>query len=258
MTAATKIAVREEAPPVAETPNTDPLISMIERAARDPQVDIDKMERLVAMQERAHARNAEYAFNDAMSKAQAEMRRVAADSANPQTRSKYASYAALDKTMRPIYTKHGFALSFGTDDGAPIDYVRVTCHVTNSGHTRKYQIDMPADGKGAKGGDVMTKTHAVGSAATYGQRYLLKMIFNVAIGDDDDGNRAGAKKVEGSPITQEQADQLIELLESKNAPRDRFLLWVRKSCPTVERIEDIPSPYYESCVEQIKSFGSRK
>jgi len=62
-----------------------------------------------------------------------------------------------------------------------------------SGHTRTYSCDMPADGKGAKGNDVMTKTHAAGSAMSYGQRYLLKLIFNVAIGEqDDDGNGAGA------------------------------------------------------------------
>ncbi len=48
---------------------------------------------------------------------------------------------------------------------------------------------MPADGKGAKGGDVMTKTHAVGAAKSYGKRYLLKDIFNIAIGEEDtDGN----------------------------------------------------------------------
>jgi hypothetical protein len=52
---------------------------------------------------------------------------------------------------------------------------------------------MPADGKGAKGGDVMTRTHAAGSAFSYGQRYLLKLIFNIATGEDDDGNAASAR-----------------------------------------------------------------
>jgi hypothetical protein len=48
---------------------------------------------------------------------------------------------------------------------------------------------MPTDGKGAKGGDVMTKTHAAGAGMQYGMRYLLKGIFNVAIGEEDkDGN----------------------------------------------------------------------
>lgn len=223
--------------------NTDPLISMIERAARDPAVDIGKMERLVAMQERAQARVSEQDFNDAMTKAQGDMRRVAVDSVNPQTKSKYASYAALDKVMRPIYTQHGFALSFGTEAGAPADYIRVTCHVSNSGYTRKYQVDMPADGKGAKGGDVMTKTHAVGSAMSYGQRYLLKMIFNVAIGQDDDGNAAS-----GDPITTEQAEAIKLLIVEVGADIPRFLKFMG-----AERIEDISAKDYQRAVTALES-----
>jgi hypothetical protein len=39
-------------------------------------------------------------------------------------------------------------------------------------------------------------------------RYLLKMIFNVAIGEDDtDGNMPGAS------ITQEQADEIKKLID---------------------------------------------
>ncbi len=164
--------------------------SMFERMARDPSVDVDKLERLIAMHERVTARRAEDAFNEAMSNAQTNMRRVAADANNPQTHSRYASYAALDRAIRPVYTENGFALSFDMGDGAPEGCVRVQCYVTHKGgHSRTYRADMPADGKGAKGGDVMTKTHAVGAAASYGMRYLLKMIFNVAVGEDDvDGN----------------------------------------------------------------------
>ena len=165
------------------------LLSVIARAASDPSVDLEKMERLLAMHERVMARNAEAMFNDAMNHAQGEMRRIAADAYNPQTRSRYSTYASMDKTLRPIYTAHGFAISYDTAD-APDGYVRVLAYVSHSGgHTRTYRALMPADGKGAKGGDVMTKTHAFGAGTSYGMRYLLKMIFNVAIGEDDtDGN----------------------------------------------------------------------
>lgn len=151
---------------------------------------METIERLVALQEHMLAREAETAFNAAMARAQARMGRVAADSNNPQTKSKYASYAALDKELRPIYTEEGFALSFDTKKGDS-ETMDVLCHVSHAaGHTRTYQVNMPTDGKGAKGGDVMTKTHATGSAATYGMRYLLKLIFNVAIGENDnDGNQ---------------------------------------------------------------------
>lgn len=170
-------------------------MALFERLARDPGASVEKIERLMALWERAEGRKAEAAFNSAMSSAQKDMRPVAADATNPQTRSRYASYEALDRAVRPIYTDHGFGLSFDTGEGAPAEYVRVLCYVTHAGgHARTYHVDMPADGKGAKGGDVMTKTHAAGSAMSYGQRYLLKLIFNIAVGDDDDGNRAGRKE----------------------------------------------------------------
>lgn len=183
-------ALIEQQPQAVARPANETPLAMFERMASDPSVDVDKFERLMQMRERELARVAREHFNAAMSKAQSEMRRVAADANNPQTRSKYASYAALDRELRPVYTDNGFGLSFDTGEAALPDYVRVLCHVTHAGgHSHTYHVDMPADGKGAKGGDVMTKTHAVGAAMSYGMRYLLKMIFNVAVGEDDnDGN----------------------------------------------------------------------
>lgn len=170
------------------------LMHAVARAASDPSVDVEKMERLFAMHERMEARQAEAVFNGAMSRVQAAMRRVATDKTNSQTHSDYATYAALDRALRPLYTAEGLALSFGTEPAAE-GTVGMVCFVSHqAGHTRTYRAAVPSDGKGAKGNDVMTKTHAFGSGTAYGMRYLLKMIFNVAIGDDpddDDGNGAG-------------------------------------------------------------------
>lgn len=170
-------------------PDSLPIVEVIRRAASDPSVDVEKLERLMSMHERVMERNAEAAFNESMRGAQGEMRQVSTDANNSQTRSRYATYAAIDAALRPIYTRHGFSISYGTAD-APEGYVRVLAYVSHvGGHTRRYEAAMPSDGKGAKGGDVMTKTHAFGAATSYGMRYLLKMIFNVAIGEYDlDGN----------------------------------------------------------------------
>jgi len=178
---------------------------------------IDTIERLVALQERMQAKEAERQWDDAMNRCQNQMRIIGVNATNPQTRSKYATYDKLDRVLRPIYSAETFSLSFGTADCPLADHVRVTCRVSRSGHSRDYQIDMPADGKGAKGGDVMTKTHATGAAASYGMRYLLKMIFNVAVGeDDDDGNSAGPKASE---------PELLERLD-----------WIR-NCDTLEELQ---------------------
>lgn len=167
--------------------------TLIERMARDPNVDINKLERLIAMQERMEAQRARIVFDNAMAGAQAEMDPIRTDLENKQTKSRYASYAQLDTAVRPIYSAHGFALSFNTGDAPIPTDVRVLCTASHrGGHRQEYKIDIPADGKGPQGAAVMTRTHATGAAASYGQRYLLKLIFNLAVGDlDDDGNGAG-------------------------------------------------------------------
>jgi hypothetical protein len=178
---------RREVAPVSEA---TALIAVIERAARDPSVDVVKLRELLAIRKELALEAAEGEFNRAMKLCQQEMRPIAADAENPQTRSKYASYSKLDKALRPIYTRHGFSISFDEGDCPKPDWVRCLAYVAHdAGFTRTYRRDMPADGKGAKGGDVMTKTHAVGAAHSYGDRYLLKGIFNIAVGEDDrDGN----------------------------------------------------------------------
>lgn len=222
--------------PLADSAQPADGVALFERLARDPGASVEKIERLMALWERGEARKAESAFNEAMSRAQSEMRPVAADAENPQTRSKYASYEALDRALRPIYTRHGFGLSFNTGDGALAEWVRVLCYVTHTGgHARTYHVDMPADGKGARGGDVMTRTHAVGSAMSYGMRYLLKLIFNVAVGEhDDDGNGASGKPAPEPPagyndwltdmqaVAQEGMERLMAAWRASKAPFREF------------------------------------
>lgn len=188
-TAQPVVTTMPQAPVAASQPTT--MLDIIDRASRDPSVDIDKLERLIGLKREIDAGEARREYDSAMSRAQEEMRPIRANLENPQTRSEYADYAALDRAIRPIYSRHGFSLSFGTGDTKLENHVRVVCTVAAHGHREHPFLDMPADGKGARGNDVMTKTHATGAAITYGKRYLLGMIFNLAVTRDDDGNGAG-------------------------------------------------------------------
>lgn len=234
--------------PVARS-ETAAVLNMIERAARDPAVDIDKLQQLMAMRERIEARTAESDFDTALTAAQAGMGRIRTDSSNTQTKSRYASYGALDAAMRPAYTSHGFALSFNTENPAP-EIVRVICRVSHqNGHSRSYQIDMPADGKGAKGGDVMTKTHATGSAVSYGMRYLLKMIFNIAVSDKDDDGNAAANT--GGAITAEQAMEIKAKCDQvANGFDESFCNYFG-----IETIPELPAKDYQRALSALKKKG---
>lgn len=185
------IVERQEQAPVAVTSESATMLQVIQSMATNPACDMDKLERLMELKERMDAKTAEADFNAALSRVQGNMGRVGADATNNQTRSQYATYGKLDKAVRPIYTAEGFSLSFSTEKAGE-GMVGMVCYVSHrGGHTREYRAEVPSDGKGAKGGDVMTKTHAFGSGTSYGMRYLLKMIFNIAIGEeDDDGNAA--------------------------------------------------------------------
>jgi hypothetical protein len=229
------------------------LIQAIERAAINPAVDVDKMERLFALQERMISRNAEAQFNAAMTAAQQEMTPISADATNPQTHSTYASFAKLDRALRPIYTKHGFALSFDEGDSPKPEHVRVLCYVSHTGgHSRTYHRDMPADGKGAKGGDVMTKTHAAGAAGSYGARYLLKGIFNVAVGEEDkDGN---ASAIGAAFITEKQAADLQAKAEEVGVNKENFLKFLK-----VGRLAELPASRFNAAIQALndKARGVR-
>lgn len=220
---------------------------MMEIAISQGEAGVAALERLVAMRERERDYQAEVMFNAAMRAAQSEMGRVSANAHNPQTRSNYATYDKLDRALRSIYTRHGFSLSFDTgkveDDTLP-----VRCFVSHEmGHTREYSIPMDCSGKGAKGGDVMTKTHARGSAASYGMRYLLKLIFNVAIGEDDDDG-AGAGPAEEEVITEEQAATLRDLAEEVGADMPKFLKWLG-----VEKVTEIKASRYRKAVRGLEA-----
>jgi hypothetical protein len=196
--------------PIAEEPSVTPMNLL--SIALNNNAAIDVIERLAALQEKQLAREAEVRFNEAMNRAQSEIKRIAPDLDNPQTHSRYASYGALDKVLRPVYSRNGFSLSFDTDDSPKPEHVRAVCYVSLDAYTRKYKVDMPADGKGAKGGDVMTKTHATGAAMSYGMRYLLKYIFNVAIGaEDEDGNEASNGELAEQIEWLQNAKDLAEL-----------------------------------------------
>jgi hypothetical protein len=215
--------------PALRATEAQSLIHVIASAASDPRVDIEKMERLWLMHEKLSSRAAEEVFNAKMNLAQAEMAPISADATNNQTRSRYATYAKLDGILRPIYTRHGFSISFNTGEGAPEGHVRVLAYVSCGGFTRTYHCDMPADGKGAKGGDVMTKTHATMSADSYGMRNLLKKIFNVAVGEfDDDGNGASGADTPGS-VVEKVLDGLLADLKRCQTDEQAAALWATGS-----------------------------
>jgi hypothetical protein len=256
------LAVQESGAQAVAAAQSDTIrmMEMIMQAARDPAVDIAKFEKLMAMKDAMELRAKEAEFDDAFALATRSMEPVRADMANSQTNSRYASHVALDKAIRPHYAGQGFSLSFNTDTTiTATDMVRVLARLSRNGIHRDYSFDVPADGRGAKGGEVMTKTHAAVSAVSYGIRVLERMIFNLPIsrGEDDDGNAAG-----GIFINEGQADQLLLLISDLNADFKKakidLTVNVEKICERVgaTNIESIPAKKYDMLVKSLKQWAA--
>ena len=98
------------------------LLAVIAKAARDPAVDVDKLERLMAMHERAQSVRAKAAYADALAELQAKIPvikergriQIGTDAAKAQ---KYALWEDVNEAIRPLLHAHGFSLSFRTGDG---------------------------------------------------------------------------------------------------------------------------------------------
>lgn len=179
---------------LAAAPETTALtpIDMVARAAADPNVDADKMGKLYDIADRHQRREAEIAFNIAMTGVQSEVRTIVKNRPNTQTGSDYANIDAILRVLRPCYTKHGFSASFSTVPPIIEGTIRARCILRhNQGHSEEHFYDSPLDIAGINGTKNKTPTHATASSASYAQRILTVMMFNLSTGYDDDGNAAG-------------------------------------------------------------------
>jgi hypothetical protein len=218
-----------------------PMYSMIERAARDPAVDIDKLERLMLMQERSIAREAKAAYDAAMADLQPSLPSIG-ERGNAAGRYTYALWEDINAAIKPVLMAHGFALTFRTDFANGITVTGVLSH--RAGHREETSITLPADPSGNK-----NAVQAVASSVSYGKRYTAGALLNLTShGEDDDAYAAAVET-----ITEEQGIKISEMLEATNSDKAKFLKWLK-----VERVSDIPAKSFDSVMATLRAKEAGK
>ena len=212
--------------PLAQV-SIDPMTAMveaIERICANPDVDPAKMQQFLDVQERIMDKNASQAFNVAMCKVQKDMPIVPKDAYNGQTKSNYTSYETMLKWSKPIYTAHGFSTMFYEGETDKKDNIRLMVDVMHEdGHCKTRFLDVPMDMAGIKGTVNKTATHGKVSSVSYGKSTLMRMIFNIPTGQDDDGNAAGGSKQTEELINPEQEAEILDMLSKSKTDLDRML-----------------------------------
>jgi hypothetical protein len=237
------------------TPTGEPAIgsaiALIERIALDPTVDVERLERLLAFQERLFAKQAEIDFLEAKARIKKKLADVRIIKIKPvmydidknnKSRGqaeafKYCPLDEIDRYVAPLLAAEDMDLSFTTrpraGDGGGAVIVGRLRHV--KGHWEESEIPLPLDATGGK-----SNIQAMGSTNSYGRRYVICNIFNiVVVGDDDDGM--------GGPIDEAQVANLRDLLTKANRTEAQFLRYMR-----AEAIEQIAYKDYPKAVSALQ------
>lgn len=206
---------------VKSEPPDGSILNLIASVARDPSANVENLRALIAMQKEIVAEQARIAFEVAMSAVQSEMRPVLRDATNEHTRSKYARLEHIAQVIQPIYSRHGFSVSFNNPDETDGSIV-VTCELAHQdGHTKTFRLAGAPDAVGSQGKSNKTAIQAVGSTVSYLRRYLLCMIFNVSLTDDDNDGEVI------SPITVHQWRELADLIAETKSDQAQFLAFMK-------------------------------
>lgn len=180
------VAQRQESAAVIPANEATTVLQVIQKAASDPNCDIEKLERLMQMHERFQARQAEQQYAEAMAAMQQELPSIG-ERGDANGRYTYALWEDINEKLKPILAKHGFSISFRMprcEKGIEVE--GVLTH--RGGHSERTTIVLPADTSGNK-----NAVQAVASSVSYGKRYTAGALLNFTThGEDDDAFRAAA------------------------------------------------------------------
>lgn len=152
------------------------------QVAVEQNADLDKLERLMDLQERYDAKQAESAFNKALADFQSELGPII-----KKRKAHNSTYADLDdiaQAIRPILEKHGLSYQFKQDQGQA--GITVTCIVRHTeGHEESNSLTAPNDTSGGK-----NAIQSIASTVTYLRRYTLTGGLGITTGNEDnDGGK---------------------------------------------------------------------
>jgi hypothetical protein len=189
-----------------------------------------------------------------MARVAEEQEPVVRDAKNPHIGNKYARLETIDAALRPIYSKHGFSVRYGSEPAAD-GRLHITCTVAHAaGHSETLGLSAPLDALGTGGRASKTGVQAVGSSVTYLRRYLLTMAFNVVTTDDDDDGEASRQvrrseppprpeMAAGTPHTPPTEAPQWSLSDNGGLDEQRFALWFRRVCERLDAATDEGTVY---------------
>jgi hypothetical protein len=204
--------VIEMEPTAAPAPAQHPTPALLLQMAVQQGADLEKLEKLMALQERWERNEAKKAFDTAFAAFKAEAVRIVKNrsvTAGPLSGKKYAELFSVVNAVTPALSLHGLSSSWAITRDEP-DWLEVTCTIKHSaGHSESVSMGGPPDVGGAK-----NPIQARASTVSYLQRYTLKAITGLSEQDDDDDGGHGQQEGEEHPKLQAGRDAAMNGMKS--------------------------------------------
>jgi hypothetical protein len=169
------------------------LAAALHALAFNPDVPVDKLEKIIELHERVQANAAKAEFDAAFAVMQAELPIIIESKKGDGGKWSYAPLEDIVEQVRPILARHGFSLSHTTEwpDKNVVRVIGVLSH--SRGHERRSEFVSAADTSGSK-----NAVQALGSVNHYGRRYTTSDLLNIVTrNQDDDARRAVSPEPEG-------------------------------------------------------------
>ena len=226
----------------------NPLMAVLSSPERLAELDVDKLERLAELHIQMQDRDAKRAYAEAFNAVQGEMIPVVKRGLNKHQGSVYARHHDIDRMLQPLIAKHGFSLSFSTEDTESKDLIRYVLVVRHkAGHSERHYMELPRDDTGKK-----ASMHQIGSSNTYGKRYLKVSVFDVDLSDDDDGNAGAGIGPSAETITAQEAADIESLIDESGADKGRFLKFF--GC---DKVSDLPASRRREAIAKLEQRRAR-
>lgn len=241
--------------PLAPAAGATSIIHVIERAARDTSVDIERLERLIAVYERMKAQEARASFDRALSAMQPKLPaidengRIEIKEKNSERVIQATSFALwedINDVIKPILGSHGFGLSFrcGLAADGKIAVTGILSH--EDGHREETTVTLPYDSTGSK-----NAVQSVGSSTSYGQRYAAKLLLNITSRAPQDRDRDGATVSDA--ITEDQEQKLNLLMTEVKGNLGAFLAHFK-----IKKLSELPAAQYDRAIAAIEARRGAK
>jgi len=240
-----KPAVIEHDQPLQAAPTTPATLLQI---AVEQGADIDKLTKLMDLQERYEAKEAKKAYIASMSAFRAECPTIA--KTREAHNSKYAGLAETIDQIKPLLASNGLSHAWKTDQDN--GQVSVTCCVTHDqGHQECTTLTAGLDTSGSK-----NSIQSLGSTISYLERYTLYAVLGLASGDMDND---GATSEPVAVITDEQLLDLEAMISDNYEPpgAEKLKRWIA-STMKISHLNEIRADRYDWLVKEIdKAIASR-